>query len=194
MDTVPHLTDIEVAAYLGAELSDADRRRIERHLDTCADCRAELVAVHELARSGPAGPRRSWRRFRWWIPAGVAAGLATLVLVRGMGPDPAGPVERPGFAPGEGMPRLGAVTPVDGAGIEPTSRLFTWRPLPAASYRFAVLSADGAPVWTTETADTTVTVPPTVVLTPDVNYFWRVDAVRDGVAATTGVIRFTVVR
>lgn len=194
MDTSSHLTEFEVAAYVGHDLSDADRRRVELHLDACADCRAELIAVHELVDAGAARSRLTGRHWRWWIPAGIAAGLAALVLVRDTGPRRTDPIERPAFTRSEGMPRLVAVIPADGASIAAATRVFTWRPFPAETYRFAVLSADGAPLWRTETADTSVTVPPAVILSPGAAYFWRVDAVRDGVAATTGVIRFTVVR
>jgi hypothetical protein len=56
----------------------------------------------------------------------------------------------------------------------------------------ALLAEDGEPLWTLDTSDTSVTIPASVLLQVGRTYFWRVDAVHDGVAATSGVIPFSI--
>jgi len=60
------------------------------------------------------------------------------------------------------------------------------------TYRLTLTDASGQPVWTTTTTDTSITLPPNVILQQRKRYFWYVDALRaDGRAASTGVRRFT---
>src|SRR3989442_8733126 len=73
-ETDRHLDSGEVAAYLARALPGADRAQVEDHLAACAACRGEVVAVARLLRARP-GQRR------WYLPAGVAAAAAVLLLV-----------------------------------------------------------------------------------------------------------------
>ena len=187
-----HLTESQIAGYLDGGLSSIERTGVEQHLDQCDACRAELAEVEALSRPATSGGTSRRRRTVWVIGGALAAGLAAIVLVRM--PPPSGPanqVERPSLSPGEALPRLRIVTPLEGD-VTTTGQLrLTWRPLPAGTYHVALLAEDGAPLWTVDTADTSVTLPPAIRLEAGRTYFWRVDAVHDGVAATSGVIPFT---
>jgi hypothetical protein len=90
------------------------------------------------------------------------------------------------------MPRIDVVTPVDGATIAPHQVRFQWRSRAADSYRITLLTETGEPLWTEETSDTALTLPATITLEVGRLYFWRVDAVADGVSATTGIHKFEV--
>lgn len=92
-----HVVD-ELSAYLDGELAPADADRVRRHLEACADCRAELQALRDaqaLLRSLPeveppaslrtrvldrvrrrARPAGAWRRLPVWITAGAVAAAA----------------------------------------------------------------------------------------------------------------------
>jgi hypothetical protein len=72
--------------------------------------------------------------------------------------------------------------------------MFQWRSRQGDSYRVTVLTESGEPVWTAETTDTSISLPTGITLEPGRGYFWRVDAVADGLSATSGVQRFQVVR
>ena len=197
MNSTNHLTESDIAGYLDQDLDADARRRIEAHLDRCAECRSELIETRRLAngkQSIKAVPRS---RRRWWIPAAVAAGVAGLLLLRPGSPTAptstaAGPLERPAPGPSESMPRIDVVTPVDGATIAPHQVRFQWRSRAADSYRVTLLTETGEPLWTEETSDTALTLPATITLEVGRLYFWRVDAVADGVSATTGIHKFEV--
>jgi anti-sigma factor RsiW len=192
MTTQTHLTAAQIAGYLHGDLTREERNEVERHLDKCGDCRLELADVEMLAhpQSGT-GPSR--RRFLWLIGGALAATLAGIAILRPtFGPELPGSVERPSLTPGEALPRLRVVSPVEGGTIDPAVRRFVWHPLPAGTYHVALLAEDGAPLWTIDTGDTAVTVPASIPLQAGRTYFWRVDAVRDGVAATSGVIPFSI--
>lgn len=192
MDPARHLTEFEIAGYLGGDLADADRRRVAAHLEACADCRAEVVAVHELATTFRRPIRSRW--VRWALPVGLAAAIGAFALVQTTRPVEGPPqLERPGLNPTEATMALVPVKPAEGGVTIPLGATFVWRHLPAVMYRFTLLAGDGAPLWTAETADTTVVLPSEVRL-GEGGYFWRVDAIRDGVTATTGVVRFSVAR
>ena len=192
MTTSIHLTESQVAGYLDGDLTREERAEVERHLDQCDACRQELTQIDELVHPA-AGRGIQRRRFLWLIGGAIAASLAGLALVRpGTGPQPPDSIERPSVTPGEALPRLRIVSPAEGDTLKPGERSLTWRPLPAGTYHVALLAEDGEPLWTTDTGDTTVTLPASLRLESGRTYFWRVDAVNDGVAASSGVIPFSV--
>jgi hypothetical protein len=86
------------------------------------------------------------------------------------------------------------MTPANGDSITAGRVVFVWRSRPGDSYRVTVLTESGEPIWAEETVDTSVTLPETIQLEKGRLYFWRVDAVADGLSATSGVQRFQVVR
>ncbi len=161
-----HLTVEEVAAYVDRGLAAAERARVEDHLDACAECRAEVVAVARLSRSLAA-------RRRWTVMAPLAA-AAVLVLL---------------FAPwrhqGERGPVLRepavtttvAPTPIAPRGGVTALPALTWSSVPRADrYQVTLFDQSGSVLWETHTADTTVAVPDTVSLVAGVPHYWKVAA------------------
>lgn len=199
----PHLTERELAGFLDGDLQRAERERVVEHLDECAMCRRELVEMRQLVDSyaspperglPPARPKPLVRR--WRLAAGAAAALAAglvaiLVLPRSAIVDQRS-TERAGepaaSTASEGTGRIGVVSPTEGAAITPGTTVFAWRTTGADVYRFTLLAESGEPVWTHETGDTTLVIP-SAAPAPSGEYFWRVDAIADGITATTGVHR-----
>ena len=71
-------------------------------------------------------------------------------------------------------PALGAPT---GATAEPGAYDLYWSRVQRADrYRVTVYDATGGVVWRAETRDTSVHLPATAELSPEVSYLWRVDA------------------
>jgi hypothetical protein len=82
----------QLVAYLYDDIGDADRAAVERHLQSCAECRGELRALRELrgglARWAPPQPDLGYHVVRdrapswhaWWTPAFGLAAAAVLVL------------------------------------------------------------------------------------------------------------------
>jgi anti-sigma factor RsiW len=190
MDSSDHLSEREIAAYLDQDLGADERQRLDAHLDSCPPCRAELVAVMRLA-SAPSGRSRV---SRWvWVPAAAAAGLAAVLLLRQGPTERPVAIERPVAGLAESLPRLLVTSPANGDSVTFGGLIFQWRSRQGDSYRVTVLTESGEPVWTAETTDTSISLPPGIALEPGRGYFWRVDAVADGLSATSGVQRFQVV-
>ncbi|HKP30775.1 MAG TPA: zf-HC2 domain-containing protein [Gemmatimonadales bacterium] len=193
MTTLNHLTEREIAGYLDDNLDAPARAGMERHLEHCPECRAELIAVMELAadRPSPAVKPARWRQ-RWIIPAACAAGLALVVLVRPRGGASLSESERPSGL-SESLPRIAVTAPANGTSVRRDALLLGWRSRPGESYQVTILTESGEPLWHLETTDTAVSVPGTVALVTGKLYFWRVDAVADGRSASSGVRQFQVV-
>jgi hypothetical protein len=198
-----HLNANDLAGYLERQLDSAQQQRIVAHLDGCAVCREELAQVARLVDAiGGAGPapatarapasRPLWMRLA--LGSAIAAGLG-FVVFRALGPVESVPVVAPVRAPatGEGLGRIEVLFPSDSPGIGSDSLVFRWRSVGADVYRFALLSESGEELWTGETQDTAISLPPSLVLTPGGGYWWRVDAVADGITASTGArpLRFS---
>lgn len=193
-----HVTESDLAGYLDNDLAPADRQRVESHLDACAQCRLELVEVQRLAASYQAATPRGVRR---WMPAvavlAVAASLAALLLIprgRDAATQRVEPVRSGGQAAGrEGQRRIEVVSPAGDVAVGAATIAFTWHAVSADVYRLTLLTESGEPVWSLETADTTALVPSGTRLKPGA-YFWRVDAIADGITATSGARRLLVTR
>jgi hypothetical protein len=86
----------QLSAYLDGELGDAERRSLEAHLATCADCRRELAELRTtvalLRRLPEAAPPRSLRVavpaprpapaiLRWYPRLRAATGLVAVFLL-----------------------------------------------------------------------------------------------------------------
>jgi len=191
MESPDHLSERDVAGYLDQSLGTEERSRIDAHIDICPDCRAELIEVMRIAPALSRGRRPT----HWvWIPAAAAAGLAAILLLRPAPTNPQRSVERPTAGSAEALPRLTVTTPGNGDSVVAGRVVFQWRSRVGDSYRVTVLSESGEPLWTEETTDTAIALPPSVTLQAGRLYFWRVDAVADGLSATSGVQRFQVVR
>lgn len=64
----PGHPETEIVPYLRGELNAADRERLTRHLDTCAECRQTAstyqALLEDLSRAIPAPPEVHWGRYR----------------------------------------------------------------------------------------------------------------------------------
>lgn len=185
----PHLESTEVAAYLDRVLNLEERARVEVHLAECAECRAEVRQVAQLLGSR-ARPRR-WIVIGTMAAAAVMAGLLLAPGERVRTEAGAAPRFRDGA---EGVAAIAVVAPGESAAVAAEAVVFTWRSATAdAHYRVRVLDATGGVVWTVETHDTTVSLPPTVRLARGGAYFWYADALlADGGTATSGAHSFRV--
>jgi hypothetical protein len=94
----------------------------------------------------------------------------------------------------DAAPRIAAITPPEGGLVPSSGAEFVWAAAAAESYSFVLLEEDGTPKWSTETTDTSVTIPVATALEPGRIYFWRVNALTDGISATTGATRIQVRR
>lgn len=190
-----HLTPDQVAGFLAGALGPAERSEVAGHLDGCVECRHELIAVGGMVADQAAAvvaPPTSRRRRLTAVGMAIAAGIAVIAFVRGR---PEETVVRADGTPGmgEGVPAIGIVEPLDGAEVK-DSVVLRWRSAGRDSYHVFLLSEDGRPLWSIQTADTVVRVPASVAVEPGAMYFWRADAVGNGIVATTGVHRLTVSR
>jgi Putative zinc-finger len=207
-----HLSEHELAGLLDDDLEPLERERVVAHLDRCASCRRELVEMQQVVDASTAprpeqsvgggallGSTTERARRPWRVAASIgalaaAAAVALLVTDRATSDDTGGPrVRDAAVAVDEGRQRIAVVTPHESATVSARSAVFSWRPTSADLYRFTLLTESGERVWTHETADTTLQLPARVAPTQETAYFWRVDAIADGIAATTGsrVVRVT---
>jgi hypothetical protein len=183
-----HLTAEDVAAFLDRHMTAAERAAVEGHLADCRLCRDELTSVRRLMRTGP-----TVRRIL--IPAGLAAAaaIAFLALTLGRGSDLAADRTRSEVPSVEAAGSITTRLPADGDTISLAKPALVWSAIAGEpTYRFTLTDASGQPLWSSNTTDTSVTLPPQVTLQPHQTYFWYVDALRaNGRAASTGVRRFT---
>jgi hypothetical protein len=82
---------------------------------------------------------------------------------------------------------------LDGDSVRGGGLAFSWAAASAERYRLVLSNEEGTPLWSTDTKDTVMTLPDSVILSSGASYFWQVDAVQAGVTATTRLQRFTVV-
>jgi hypothetical protein len=193
-----HLSDWQAAAYVDGRMSPAERARLEDHLEECDLCRREVVDVARVVERPAEVIARPRRRVLVSGLGVAAAALAVLLFRPRVGVD----VSRDQLrevetgAETEGVPRISAVRPANGAMIGATERAIVWRSAGSdATYRITLGDAMGGTLWRTETSDTSSVFPADVSMEPGVTYFWHVDALLpSGVSATTRVQSFTVRR
>lgn len=188
-----HLTEHQVAGFLDHALPPDEHRVVEAHLEACADCRRELVTLSRALVGFPGG-HRSPRLYRWLVPVALAAGIAALLVVPrswiGTGTGGAPAVRSPALD-GEREARIPIVSPGDDV-LTNGPIVFRWRPVTADMYRVSLLADDGRPLWSGESPGTSLQLPDSVALQPGHAYFWRVDAIANGIVASTGVHRLTI--
>ena len=202
-----HPSESVLAAYLDGELSVDERAQVELHFDQCMACRRALADTVDVLDTTDATPALSTvpsstsqrRRYisRISVLTAIAASLAAVVVLqrRPGGEDITGRTRDAGRnTTDERIPQLMAVTPGDGSANVSDPRLFIWRSADVDRYSFRLLAEDGVPIWSRETSDTTITLPPDVRLDRGRSYFWRVDALAAGIVASTRAQRFTVSR
>jgi len=179
-----HMNEFEVAAYLDRRLPPGDRERVEGHLAGCRECREEVLQTQEALARG----RRPKRLLIASVVLAAAATLAIVIL----------PTIRPSGAGNQsetvrgaaGSPSLMALGPL---GEAPAAGLrFVWgRAAGATIYRLTLSGADGVPLWTANTGDTTLALPDSVRLQTGKPYYWMIDALLgDGTTRSTGLHEF----
>jgi anti-sigma factor RsiW len=183
-----HLSPRVVAAYVDRTLDAEARRAADQHLAGCGQCRQEIAEVTSLVRRSAKVPR--------WYVLGPAVAAAAALIALAVLPSDSDRVGTPRLRTGasEGVPHVTAVAPEIGDTVVAAGMRLVWRHLaPDARYQISLAAADGAEVWRTTTADTSVVLPDDISLLPGQTYFWYVDALLpDGSSATTGIRRFTV--
>lgn len=170
-----------LAGYLDDHLADGERRRVELHLASCAECRDEVADIRRLH----AGQHRR-RSIAVLIPALAAAVLLLAIAVPRQTTQPSA-----ARSAGEEQPLLSVVSPTPD-GVITRTPTFKWRSAGAgATYTITLQSSDGGVVWTANTADTLATLPDTVVLEPESVWYWSVDGLLpDGQSRSSGGKRF----
>jgi|SRR5688572_25532334 len=198
-----HLSESEIAGFLDRDLSAIERTRVEAHLEDCGDCRRAVIHVKRLASTfddaarPAAPPARARPRAIRWLPLGagaaLAAGLSFVWLSRAESPTAMpSPVRGGGGVVADARPRLGSLTPADDALVAGDSVAFMWAAAGADLYHLVVQDQTGQPVLSTETADTLVIVRDERAFLPGRLFFWRVDAITDGVSASSEVRKFRI--
>lgn len=191
VDQSGHITVSGMAGFLDSDLTPTERRQVEAHLDACGQCLSELLEVRRAAstlrRSNGRSSTRYWPRVA--VGGALVAGIAAVMLLPRTEREaaPTGPPVRafPLAASREGQLRIDVVTPPSDAAVAASGVVFVWRAMTADLYRLTVLTETGEPLWSLETADTSAVAPSGKGLTPGV-YFWHVDAIKDGIAASSG--------
>jgi hypothetical protein len=188
-DGAGHIGADELAAYLDRTLPDADRRRVEAHLSSCDECRAELIASRDAVASAPC---RKSPSFRSWGVIGTAVAAAAVIIATSIisrsRPDRS--IERD---PNVAAAAVTVASPADGSSLG-ADRIVAWHRLADnTSYRITVADQSAQPIYTTTVRDTSAVIPPSIALARGGKYFWYVDAIRaDGTTATSGLKSFSV--
>lgn len=189
----PHLSAVEIAAFIDSTLSPEARAAAELHLSGCARCREELASCMRLARSAPSRPSS---RVSWPLLGSIAAAvLIALVLRPSRHQTTTNPAdrERAAAAPAEAR----AIAPINGESLDRRDLRLVWRlDTTAVSYRVVITDSAGAPTWRSDDlVDTAVSPPPAVVLNPGERYYWRVDALHsDGSTSQSSTFGFRITR
>jgi hypothetical protein len=189
-----HLTESELAGYLDQDLSMAERRDVEDHLDACDLCRAELVAAVRLldrdqSVKAPAAMEQKRSR-RWSIPVGIAglaaaAALAAVLLVSPEAPFSHRVAPEQERFNTDGVGRLLIHGPPDEELVARDDLRFVWADHGTGSYRITIMAEAGGLIWSSAVADTVVEPPPSLELDSGERFFWFVDAISGGVVART---------
>jgi hypothetical protein len=191
-----HLTEGDLAGFVDRHLDRAAHARVAAHLDTCSVCQSELARVIRLvdsfrtASEVPAPVRAPGPR-RWLVPVvagALAAGVGSLALIRSESRHQAPPALVRTPLLGEDRGHIEPLSPVGTAAASGTL-VFRWQGAAPGFYRLVVLTEDGDRLFVRETSDTVVALPPDVALSAGRAYFWRVDAIGNGIVASTGAVR-----
>jgi hypothetical protein len=178
---------------IGDELTQGERE----HLDSCARCQSELALFRETTReevtseeasaaawiAGELRTRNNVVAFRPKMWRTLYAVAAALVIVLGAAwwmqfrePSIDGQLDGPGtYRSG----RLELVAPIGDIATAPNE--FRWKPVAKVSrYRVRILEVDATPLWSVDTAEAHVQLPPDVVeqFLPGKTLQWEVRAFR----------------
>ena len=157
----PHCpTETELLSAVRGEGKESDRLRVLDHALKCPACRRELALLHAVSNRGAGSASRPISKVSWtrWMPTALAASLVLAVGVAG--------VARFRGRGAEDVVRAGAVsgpvlvTPANGAAVSAGLVRFVWRPIAEViQYTLEVDAPDGTVVVSSQTRDTTLTVP-----------------------------------
>lgn len=181
-------------ALVRREGREAERLATLDHAMACPACRDEFELLRALEQAGDADIRHAVEGIRWKRNLSIGLAASALLAV--------------GVATGRRLLDRDAVEVMrgDGGGITlispaegtgPTngtdSLTFVWSAVPGAeAYLMEVLTADGAPVFSTRTSDTTYTLAAGEAL-PRGEYRWAIQSyVRDGTEARSPTRRLSV--
>ena len=193
MDEAGHMRSDVVAAYLDRTLSEPDRLLVEAHMAHCHECRHEVLDVSRTL---------SARHRIWKYAAGVAAAAAAIGALMFTTPvlrhQERGPVLRGPSVGAEGANQLSisAETPPNGAELARSDLQFGWSPVSGAVwYRFVLTDDSGRELWKADLSDTGTSIPASVSLEPETDYYWYVDVLlSDGRSSSTGTRSFRITR
>jgi hypothetical protein len=185
-----------LAAWVDGTVDAEALRAVIAHLAECTACRT-LAASLAVALADPAVAgevaKLEGRRSRWVIPISISAAAAAAVLLALL---PGKAAER---LPEHRAPTVTAgATPAALAPIGTVARagMLQWSSVSGAGrYRVTVFDAEGRVLYEVELADTAVTLPDSLHLTPGRRLIWRVEA-RIGYNrwVSSGLIEFVIGR
>ena len=181
-----HLTPEQVAGILERTLAQDERRRLNRHLASCAECRAGIVSAHRVLAT-----KRKKNLRMVFLPL-VAVATIVVLLLR----FPIIEADRDSLR-SEGAEGLETQISIriygPGDTLQAAVPSFVWgSAAEGVRYQLVLTRADGAEVWSAGTSDTVLAFPPDIELDPG-DYYWNVDALLlDGRTATSGIRRLTV--
>ncbi|HEU5183429.1 MAG TPA: zf-HC2 domain-containing protein [Gemmatimonadaceae bacterium] len=175
LPTAECLDEDMVAALADGTLDDVARTAVLPHLAECPRCRGAVASVTRALRDPSVAreleTRRDTRRRLFLI--GIPAAAAAIVLLIAM-PRPNDDVTS------HRAPTITAVSspvPMAPVGIVAGADILRWSSVSGADrYRTTLFDATGAVVYETQTADTAVSLPDSVRLTPSQSYLWKVEA------------------
>jgi hypothetical protein len=164
-----HLRPDEVAAYADEGLPADVRAKMQAHMATCAECRAEVADV--LTIVGPERQRQRVKR-QVWITAAAAAAVVLLLVWPRDGNQPRETQHREAPVTATVAPR--AVAPIGTVDSAPS---LVWSSVPYAdNYRVRLFDRDGLVLWERETTDTVSSPNGALRLRAGESYYWRVEA------------------
>jgi hypothetical protein len=183
--TGQHLDPRDVVAYVDRVAPPSERARIESHLVTCPECRAEVSEAAHIIATLPRS--RGIRRSALITAAGIAAVLLVFLLPR---------ADRQTGLQHREAPVTTTIAPmiVAPVGLVVSAGVFTWSSVPHADrYELHVFDSDASVVWQTETTDTVVSIPRSIILQPGVSYYWKVQA-HTGIerSTSTDLVEFSI--
>lgn len=167
--------EFTLADFIDGRMARAAREPVVAHLLTCARCRTVVAAassaISESRVTSAIPPSRASRR--WVLPIGAAAAAA---LVLTLWPGTVRDRESVDLRE-RTVTTTVAPQPIAPRGVSNDAHRLVWSSVPRAErYRLRVYAADGALLWSLDTADTLAAIPDSVQLTPGTVYLWKVEA------------------
>ena len=165
-----HLRPDEVAAYADERLPADVRAKMQAHMATCAECRAEVADVLTIVR--PVRQKQRVRRHVWITAAAAAAAVVLLLVWPRDGNQLRETQHREAPVTATVAPR--AVAPI---GTVDSAPALVWSSVPYAdNYRVRLFDREGLVLWERETPDTVSLPNGALRLRTGESYYWRVEA------------------